>query len=107
MSVRLVGGVNDSEGRVEVNYRGTWGTVCNDSSWDLNDAMVICRMLGYSSVLAAHVKYGQGSGVVWLSNLFCTGSESSISECLNPGWGQTTCTHHQDAGVTCGRECYP
>ena len=105
MSVRLVGGLSDAEGRVEVNYQGTWGTVCNDSSWDLNDAMVVCRMLGYTSVLAAHVKYGQGSGNVWMSNLACTGSESSISECPHIGWGQTTCSHSQDAGVTCGSEC--
>ena len=88
VSVRLVGGLTAAEGRVEVNYQGTWGTVCNDSSWGLNDAMVVCRMLGYSSVLAAHVKYGQGSGNVWMSNLACTGSESSISECPHLGWGR-------------------
>ena len=104
--MRLVGGLTAAEGRVEVNYEGTWGTVCNDSYWGLNDAMVVCRMLGYSSVLAAHVKYGQGSGNVWMSNLACTGSESSISECLHLGWGETSCSHSQDAGVTCGSECY-
>ena len=104
MSVRLVGGLSDAEGRVEINYQGTWGTVCNDSSWGLNDAMVVCGMLGYTSVLAAHVKYGQGSGTVWMSNLACTGSESSISECPHIGWGETSCSHSQDAGVTCGRK---
>ena len=106
VSVRLVGGLTAAEGRVEVNYGGTWGTVCNDSSWGLNDAMVVCRMLGYSSVLAAHVKYRQGSGNVWMSNLACSGSESSISECPHLGWGQTACSHSQDAGVTCGGECW-
>ena len=106
VSVRLVGGLTDAEGRVEVNYGGTWGTVCNDSSWDLNDAMVVCRMLGYSSVLAAHVKYGQGSGNVWMSNLACTGSEHNISECPHLGWGETSCSHSQDAGVTCGGEWF-
>ena len=102
--MRLVGGLTAAEGRVEVNYEGTWGTVCNDSSWDLNDAMVVCQMLGYSSVLAAHVKYGEGSGNVWMSNLACTGSESNISECPHIGWGETPCSHSQDAGVTCGSE---
>ena len=104
--MRLVGGLTAAEGRVEVNYKGTWGTVCNDSYWGLNDAMVVCRMLGYSSVLAAHVKYGQGSGNVWMSNLACTGSESNISECPHLGWGETSCSHSQDAGVTCGGECF-
>ena len=106
VSARLVGGLTDAEGRVEVNYEGTWGTVCNDVYWGFNDAMVVCRMLGYSSVLAAHVMYGQGSGNVWLSNLACTGNESSISECLHIGWGETNCDHTKDAGVTCGRECW-
>ena len=104
--MRLVGGLTNAEGRVEVNYEGTWGTVCYDSSWDLNDAMVVCRMLGYSAVLAAHVKYGEGSGAVWMSNLVCSGSEKNISECLHIGWGETSCGHSQDAGVTCGSESW-
>ena len=104
--MRLVGGLTAAEGRVEVNYGGTWGTVCNDSFWGLNDAMVVCRMLGHSSVLAAHVKYGEGSGTVWMSSLACSGSESSISECPHLGWGETSCSHSWDAGVTCGGKCY-
>jgi len=41
-----MGGNKKSNGRVEIAYQGTWGTICDDQ-WDDRDADVICRMLGY------------------------------------------------------------
>ena len=45
--VRLVNGRTKYEGRVEVFYQGSWGTVC-DNEFNETDAEVICRMLGYT-----------------------------------------------------------
>uniref|UniRef100_A0A672KSA8 SRCR domain-containing protein n=1 Tax=Sinocyclocheilus grahami TaxID=75366 RepID=A0A672KSA8_SINGR len=99
--VRLVGDL-PSSGRVEVYHDGQWGTVCDDG-WDLAEAQVVCRQLGFPGAKSFMPggQYGEGSGPIWLDEMNCKGSEGSLSECCFKGWGVTDCSHKEDAGVVC------
>uniref|UniRef100_A0A8B9H0X2 SRCR domain-containing protein n=1 Tax=Astyanax mexicanus TaxID=7994 RepID=A0A8B9H0X2_ASTMX len=105
LNVRLVNGTGSCSGRVEVYYRGRWGTVCDDD-WGINDADVVCRQMGCGTALLAHrsAHFGQGTGPILLDNVLCSGSESSIRECHHNGFGRNDCNHGEDAGVTCSGE---
>ena len=97
---RLVDGANHNEGRVEVFHARQWGTIC-DKGWDLIDAKVVCRMLGYTDAITTP-KYDEGTGRIWLSDVNCQVSDDSIFRCKHAGWGNTgNCTHSNDAGVKC------
>ena len=102
-SVRLVDGSSSSEGRVEVYYQGAWGTVCDDL-FDIPDATVICRQLGFPSAVravSAAAEFSVGDGPIFLDNLECTGDESKLSDCTHTGWTVNNCRHSEDAGVVC------
>lgn len=55
MRIRLADGLTPTEGRIELRYRGIWGTVCHDI-FDQRDAQVACRMAGFTEYVIFKVR---------------------------------------------------
>ena len=86
---------------------GLWGNVC-DNSFGIIDAHVVCKMLGFPTAIAALGNsaaddlYGTPSGSDFvLSNLDCTGSETTIFQCRLTGEEDEKCLASEIAGVKC------
>ena len=46
--------------------------------------------------------FGEGLGAVVLGSVHCHGDETNIGECQARAFSNVHCSHHQDAGVSCG-----
>ncbi|KAJ8026424.1 Deleted in malignant brain tumors 1 protein [Holothuria leucospilota] len=105
--VRLSGG-SETAGRVEVFLNGEWGTVCDDD-WDVMDATVVCRQLGFPAVLDALASFGEGQGPIHLDEVSCFGDESSLLACPRINYFHD-CSHSEDVGISClvpGKYVFP
>ena len=102
-------GSSEKEGYVEaLGSNNVWGGVC-DNSFDIFDAHVICKMLGFDTAIEAFTNsaaddlYGtapSGSNFT-LDNLNCNGKETSIFHCSLTGELAKPCEASQIAGVKC------
>eukprot|EP00118_Oscarella_pearsei_P024885 m.307022 g.307022 ORF g.307022 m.307022 type:complete len:605 (+) comp41827_c0_seq1:242-2056(+) len=104
VTVRLVGGSSQAEGRVEVLHNGTWGTVCDDL-WTFTNSRIVCRQLGYREAEATRTGsyYGKAAAnvTIWIDDCICRGTENRIEDCPFGGWGSGNCDHGEDVGVVC------
>ena len=128
--LRLVNGTGPNVGRLEICIQGRWGTVCDDH-WKEANAQVVCRQLGYSPdgkiyywyscsyiwsccliiqrkttlILGAEflgrAYFGAGNGSIYLDDVICSGSESTILQCNHSLNGQHNCHHGEDVSVHC------
>ena len=116
--LRLVDGTGDHEGRLEILHNGQWGTVCDDY-WTDVEAGVVCRILEWK--LGAVDNRGRtrdeggrslppsfgptpAGATMWLDNVNCEGSETSLLACPRQGnlaVGVHNCSPREAVGVQC------
>ncbi|XP_064457613.1 lysyl oxidase homolog 4-like isoform X2 [Ornithodoros turicata] len=105
VKVRLAGGRDRNEGRLEVYLpkRG-WGLVCGDG-WGVLEAMVVCRQLGlgYAQAAVQSDAFGGINETMMLSGVECRGYEKNLADCKHDQLGDVTCPglYENIAGVMC------
>ncbi|XP_032204794.1 antigen WC1.1-like isoform X6 [Mustela erminea] len=103
--LRLVNGSHRCEGRVEVKYKGKWGTVY-DYRWYLQAADVVCKQLecGHAIDARRDAYFGRGVGPIWLVNTVCKGTKPTLNDCSHDtlqDYRSLGLSHSRDAGVVC------
>ncbi|XP_072045085.1 uncharacterized protein [Amphiura filiformis] len=100
--VRLADGHRPNIGRVEI-YLGDrgWFTTC-DPTWDIHDAIVVCRQLGFPGAAFARVATYRAIGVPLARSVKCTGYETKLLDC--PYHTTQLCT--SAVGVVCQEPGY-
>ncbi|XP_051779121.1 scavenger receptor cysteine-rich type 1 protein M130-like [Erpetoichthys calabaricus] len=93
---------DECSGRVELQYDGQWGTVCEED-WDLKDATVLCRQLncGYAVAVTGYTRLDNNTGKTSTDIFNCEGNETEMSMCQISTQGYSKCSLKMDAGVIC------
>ncbi|BFY99027.1 hypothetical protein BsWGS_02067 [Bradybaena similaris] len=104
--IRLVGGPRRYMGTVVILHNGRWGAVCDDN-WDLKDASVVCRQLGYTLAVRAttQAEFGPGRKKQWLSRVQCRGTEERLDKCVLQFYDENTHYKCSDTFRTAGAIC--
>ncbi|CAI8052103.1 Deleted in malignant brain tumors 1 protein [Geodia barretti] len=94
--IRLVGGLTNSVGRLELCANGIWGRVCNRLQyWGPVNAKVVCRQLGFSEVGSYVVDnatlFGESERNAVMGEVHCTGDEPELLECSHTDIGRHLC----------------
>ncbi|KAL3847862.1 hypothetical protein ACJMK2_018753 [Sinanodonta woodiana] len=96
LGVRLVGGANPYEGRVQLLVQTQWMNIYAPSNtWSDKEAAIVCRTLGFSTADS------KGFKIKLLNNVRCSGQETSLDRCV---YNNFDCLRGYMVYVGCG--CY-
>ena len=124
-ALRLLG-VGKKEGLLQIFHEGQWGTICDDN-WDMRDAHVACRQLGFGEAQDPLLRSYDGDTYsyeqarqytyptfaqtltqhrspdipIWMDNVRCLGTEARLVDCAFAGWGLANCGHYEDVAIRC------
>ena len=57
--------------------------------------------LYHAGAVALFSGFTNGVGQIWLDNVQCRGTETTLAACPHPTFGSHNCVHSEDAGVRC------
>ena len=106
-TVRLVDGTGNNTGFVELNLLGQWILIC-PYSWDMLDASVVCRELGYLTAVSTTLERNYNYRYYRRFTTYaysCTGDESTLKQCSTSY--EHRCNYHNyyySAFVNCSGE---
>ncbi|MCB9540417.1 MAG: scavenger receptor cysteine-rich domain-containing protein [Myxococcales bacterium] len=102
--LRLADGAAPGSGRLEVYFRASWGTVCDDSFRQV-DAEVACRQAGFPGAIGWATEAGDPGLPIWMDQVTCVGDEDRLADCAFDGVGIHNCAVAENVGVMCLVAC--
>lgn len=106
-NVRLIKQTQRNKGIVEILHQNVWGTVCDDGlnyggTYGDEFTTVACSELGFTSTGSVSTDPTvEGTGPIWLDQVECVGTETSLGACPDDGWAVHDCSHGEDTEITC------
>ncbi|KAI6659568.1 hypothetical protein LOD99_14491 [Oopsacas minuta] len=91
---------------LEIYYEGSWGYVCDDS-FDLKEANVACRTLGFIQAESFTTgNYIENPLEPKINYLYCYGTEQTITDCRYSKAYVSSCSSFEHVQLTCATSMY-
>ncbi|RDD45649.1 Deleted in malignant brain tumors 1 protein [Trichoplax sp. H2] len=102
-------GNNVMAGTLQIYHNGTWGSVCDQNTFNNAAASLICSKLNYPYMANRYQRsfYGHVTGKIFYSGILCSGNETSILDCKLNTKISPSCDYFSLVGIQCADDpCY-